>query len=59
MPAWFLHWSITGLGAGWSAMVRCSTLYFNWGSSSVGVDWGVLDFKLADGSQANGTAVAS
>ena len=36
------------LGADWSAMVTCCRLSVNCNSSSVGVDCGVLDFKLAN-----------
>ena len=47
MPAWFCgqvpHWT----GANWSAMVRCCSLSVSCNISSVDVDWGVLDFRLA------------
>ena len=33
---------------GWSAMVRCCSLSVSCDSSSLDVDWGVLDFKLAN-----------
>ena len=35
-------------GAGWSAMVRCCSLFVSCDNSPVGVDWGVLDFKFAN-----------
>ena len=43
----FVYCFLTGLGAGWIAMVRCCSLSVSCDSSSVGVDWGVFDFKLA------------
>ena len=36
------------LGAGWSVMVRCCSLSVSCNSSSVGVHWGVLGFKLSN-----------
>ena len=43
-----MHLFLTGLGAGWNAMVRCCVLSVTCDSSSVGVNWGVSDFKLAN-----------
>ena len=43
-----MYWLFTGLGAGWSIMVRCHSLSVKCDSSSVGVDWGMLLFKLAN-----------
>ena len=40
--------SSLGLDAGWSIMVRCCSLSVSYDSSAVGVDWGVVDFKLAN-----------
>ena len=42
----FVHWFLTGLGAGWSGMVRCCSLSVSCDSSSVIVDCGLLDFNL-------------
>ena len=38
--------SLLDVGAGWSTIVRCCSLSVNCDSSSVGVDWGMVDFQL-------------
>ena len=40
--------SLLGWGAGWSVMVRCFSLRVSCACSAIGVDLGVLDFKLAN-----------
>ena len=50
MPAFFSTGSSLGCEAecGWSIMVRYCSLSVSCISSAVGVDWGVVDFKLAN-----------